>query len=194
MRLLLQAWCAMADAHIRSRVLRKGELRFDVRYRTGRHDKRQHHAGTFTTLPEAQRALEHVRLRLAGGRLPETKPVVLRASQELVYFARLGDLVKIGVSVDPESRARSLNVELVLVLPGGRSRERQLQRRFSTHHVRGEWFRYVRPIRLFVARQGRSYDPLPLPPPHRRRPLRRLATACAHLLGAGTWTTRKPRS
>jgi hypothetical protein len=58
-----------------------------------------------------------------------------------VYFARLGDLIKIGISKDPEARAYSLNAELMGTLPGGRTLEKELHKEFVALRERGEWFR-----------------------------------------------------
>lgn len=57
-----------------------------------------------------------------------------------VYFARLGDLVKIGISHDPVERANSLNAELLTAIDGGRDLEARLHREFADLRVRGEWF------------------------------------------------------
>lgn len=66
------------------------------------------------------------------------------ADEPLVYFARLGPLVKIGISKNPHKRVRDLlGPELVAWEVGGRKREQNLHRAFRRHHLKGEWF-YLR--------------------------------------------------
>lgn len=60
---------------------------------------------------------------------------------EYVYFARLGDRIKIGVSRDPEDRARLLNAELLGTCLGSSELERDLHTEFASIRDRGEWFR-----------------------------------------------------
>lgn len=77
-----------------------------------------------------------------------------------VYFARVGDYVKIGFASNPRKRVetllnsatrllipadldRSLPVELVLVVPFCRTRdERNMQILFANHWAEGEWFHW----------------------------------------------------
>jgi len=70
----------------------------------------------------------------------ETERVARRKS-ERVYFARLGNLIKIGVSVDPPSRVQSFNAGLIGFVEGGRELEKQLHEEFAGMRERGEWFR-----------------------------------------------------
>jgi hypothetical protein len=72
-----------------------------------------------------------------------------------VYFAKVGDYIKIGYSADPASRMTTVTrngtrpddiqygtrAELLGWIPGDRKRETWLHRRFAEHHVAGEWFR-----------------------------------------------------
>lgn len=69
----------------------------------------------------------------------EAHPVDLRT--ERVYFARLGNLIKIGVSVDPLNRVRSFNAGLIGSVEGGRELEKQLHIEFADLRERGEWFK-----------------------------------------------------
>src|SRR5690554_4380274 len=71
-----------------------------------------------------------------------------------VYFARVGDYMKIGLSKDPIARSATLTymktrpenvsrgdaVELVGWFPGSTSEERAAHMRFGPQHVIGEWF------------------------------------------------------
>lgn len=53
-------------------------------------------------------------------------------AQALVYIARIRDgAVKIGSSINPYRRTADLYADLICVLPGGRSFERQLHQRFA---------------------------------------------------------------
>ena len=68
------------------------------------------------------------------------------ARTQRVYFISDGELVKIGVSVDPFSRLAELQVAngrpLVLLgdIPGGTKIERALHKRFARLRRGGEWF------------------------------------------------------
>jgi len=63
-----------------------------------------------------------------------------------VYFARAGSRVKIGWSRQVASRVAQLQtgnaapIELLGVMPGARSTERELHERFAATRVSGEWF------------------------------------------------------
>src|SRR5262245_20438799 len=68
-------------------------------------------------------------------------------AEEVVYFIRAGDAIKIGVTRDVERRLRALAtgsavpLELLPTLPGGRRLEKKLHQRCRRFHVRGEWFK-----------------------------------------------------
>lgn len=67
----------------------------------------------------------------------------------LIYFIQNAEanVVKIGVSVDPEQRLASLQtahhspLKLLGSIPGGFSEESELHRRFASFRLHGEWFR-----------------------------------------------------
>jgi Meiotically up-regulated gene 113 len=65
----------------------------------------------------------------------------------IVYFARGGDFIKIGVTKRTRERLTSLQtasptrLEIILALPGGEEQEKHLHRKFATDRERGEWFR-----------------------------------------------------
>src|SRR5437764_15150765 len=69
-----------------------------------------------------------------------------RHAEEVVYFFRAGDAVKIGTTRNLERRRRSLatgsaeELQLLGSLPGGADLEQRLHERFERFHVRGEWF------------------------------------------------------
>lgn len=69
---------------------------------------------------------------------------------ECVYFARLGDLIKIGRSRDPVARAEQLNATLLALMPGGRKLESTLHRKFAAHRESGEWFRVQPELLAFI--------------------------------------------
>jgi hypothetical protein len=68
------------------------------------------------------------------------------ATGSSVYFARSGDRIKIGWSRQVATRLAQLQtgnaapIELLGVVPGGRSAERELHSRFAADRVSGEWF------------------------------------------------------
>ena len=71
-----------------------------------------------------------------------------------VYFAQVGDYMKIGYSTDPIARVAYLtymecrpaevengdSVDLIGWFPGGVAEEKKAHERFADHHVIGEWF------------------------------------------------------
>lgn len=67
-----------------------------------------------------------------------------------VYFIKAkceGNPIKIGYSIDPKKRLKSLQtaspvkLKLVKAIPGNRDTERNLHRRFKKYRIRGEWFK-----------------------------------------------------
>jgi hypothetical protein len=61
-----------------------------------------------------------------------------------VYFARKGELIKIGTSVEPERRLQRLQVDEVLVtVPGDKRVELAFHALFAGAAVGNEWFRQV---------------------------------------------------
>ena len=77
----------------------------------------------------------------------------------MIYFIAQGlDYVKIGYTAsDPKARLISLQtgnpdkLELVKVIPGGRSIEAQLHTRFSIYHHKHEWYVYSVEIEWFIS-------------------------------------------
>lgn len=151
----------MSSVHICTRVIRSG-VRFIVRYRMGGRGFLLKHAGSFTSMSEAERTRDVIAAKIAGGQWPDTDTKVGQ-----VYVARLGGLIKIGVSINPERRCRTLNAELLGVLSGGLPRERELQARFAVYRERGEWFRPAPELLAWIEdltcgyRRARKYKEVP---------------------------------
>ena len=93
---------------------------------------------------------------------PNTEPQIVppvrrRQRAALVYFMAEGDKIKIGHSVNPKQRARGLKthspLKILLTLPGGAKRERQLHKQFSQFLIHGtkEWFWRRPEILKFIA-------------------------------------------
>lgn len=57
-----------------------------------------------------------------------------------VYYARRGDLIKIGSSRNVGERTHAQRAELLAVEPGDVMTERAIQHRFLAHQAEGEWF------------------------------------------------------
>ncbi len=77
-----------------------------------------------------------------------------------VYFLRLGDFVKIGVSTNPRARIQHLQTgvpfgdfELLGFHPGTKEHEHHLHKKFAQFHHRREWFRSHESV-LDIARNG----------------------------------------
>jgi hypothetical protein len=85
---------------------------------------------------------EHAHARL-GQKARPTVPWVeqIDARAELVYYMRLGELVKIGTSRNLKARREALNPQGIIALEfGGRELERERHSQFARSHVHGEWF------------------------------------------------------
>jgi hypothetical protein len=77
-----------------------------------------------------------------------------RADRGVVYFIRIGDLVKIGKTLDLKKRLTSFSypgIELLATEPGYTEREGALHRRFKEYRRAGEWFSYGPNLRAHVA-------------------------------------------
>lgn len=72
----------------------------------------------------------------------------------LVYVIRNGNRVKIGTTTHLKNRVAALSLRLsdvLLTVPGGQDKERELHRRFAEHRIgTSEWFTFVPDIRDFV--------------------------------------------
>jgi hypothetical protein len=91
---------------------------------------------------------------------------------EIVYFARRGDLVKIGTTGDLSVRLSNLKVghsgiesqpneaiEVLATMPGGRGVEQSLHKLFVQLHYAKEWFWWRPPLTDFVAAVRAATDP-----------------------------------
>jgi hypothetical protein len=82
-----------------------------------------------------------------GRHNPGWRPSTARRAEQLVYLMECGDALKIGISVNPELRARRLAsslpnpVRVLATKAGGRYLERELHNRFFNLRINGEWFR-----------------------------------------------------
>lgn len=74
-----------------------------------------------------------------------------------IYFIKSGNKIKIGTSIDVKARMAKMQVgsaeklELLLTVPGGAERERQLHSQFAGDRLSGEWFKMSGAIRDFIA-------------------------------------------
>ena len=77
----------------------------------------------------------------------------------MIYFVQMdcpNGFIKIGVAVELAQRIDKLQnaspygLNLVRVLPGGVTEERELHRRFAASHVRREWFRPTDDLVAFI--------------------------------------------
>lgn len=74
----------------------------------------------------------------------------------MIYFMRSGRRVKIGYAEDPYRRLKELQtgsahkLELLGYIPGSYEQETILHRHFEPYHMRAEWFRLSKEIKLFI--------------------------------------------
>lgn len=82
-------------------------------------------------------------------------------NESWVYFIESKDsgLVKIGYSKRPKDRFNAIktmspeHLNLIGVIPGGKSEEAELHKKFERHREHGEWFRKVPELATFIDRQ-----------------------------------------
>lgn len=88
-----------------------------------------------------------------------------------VYFARVGDAVKIGWAVDVERRVALLQcghpepMAVVRVVDGDRGLEAAFHRHFHPLRIRGEWFRWTEDMATVELAIAAPPQP-PAPPDH----------------------------
>lgn len=127
------------------------------------------------------------RKRWSSGEGPGiSQQALVSASGAIVYYIRRGDLIKIGTTVEPQKRFRSLVPdEILAVEPGGVEEERARHRQFRFLRVRGEYFRDAPELREHIqqvrdlngdpdpswttTRSVSSRGPRRLPPPRSTR-------------------------
>ena len=76
----------------------------------------------------------------------------------MIYFVTDGTAIKIGYSIDGQVKRRIGKLQtgnprplrLLATCTGSRRTERRLHRRFSSSHLRGEWFRRTKELTAFV--------------------------------------------
>jgi hypothetical protein len=89
--------------------------------------------------------------------------------EEVVYFLRGGDAIKIGYTTNMAARQRALEtasavpLELLAAVPGDRREEARLHREWWHLHIRGEWFHadeeLLRYIRVLAGELAPEPDP-----------------------------------
>jgi hypothetical protein len=99
-----------------------------------------------------------VTIHLASGRLAHLcDRCARRLAPQSVYFIRVGDRVKIGLSRDVERRLRAHQISspdplsIWHLVEGDLETERRLHRQFADARIRGEWFRITPEIEAFVS-------------------------------------------
>lgn len=85
---------------------------------------------------EVSAEIEHIKTGVMNvDALPETR-------QPSVYFVRYRDRVKIGYSIDPMTRIKAHPFdEILAIVPGDRTAEKQAHAAFAHLRENGEWFR-----------------------------------------------------
>ena len=74
-----------------------------------------------------------------------------------VYFIKIGDVVKIGVTKDIKSRLQvmqshnSEKVELLVTIPGGKKLEKILHEGFKMSHKNGEFYYFSKEIKEYIS-------------------------------------------
>jgi Meiotically up-regulated gene 113 len=80
--------------------------------------------------------------------------------QPVVYFAQAGDRVKIGTTTNLPVRLKAIisysghDPQILLVVPGGRTEERQVHELFRKDRIRGEWFTMSPRLMEFIAERA----------------------------------------
>ena len=88
-----------------------------------------------------------------------------RRNAALVYFVKAGHRIKIGQSLDPELRVKSIRggsvqmpkgldpskARLIATEPGGQRREQELHRQFAHLRVAGEWFDNGPELKIYIS-------------------------------------------
>ena len=112
------------------------------------------------------------RWSIPGHTVPEFVDFMSRKG--LVYFFECEDFIKIGFSLDPESRLRQIQVsgngttapqnvnmrevKMITAAPGSRSDEKALHDRFAATRDEGEWFKKSAELTDYVAGVASTLD------------------------------------
>lgn len=92
--------------------------------------------------------------------------MIIRAGEQPpghVYFIKRRSLVKIGFSVNPTSRIKTLElqagqkVKIIGIFPGTVEDEHALHAKFKQHRVMGEWFLNEGELQAFMRAPKRSW-------------------------------------
>lgn len=84
----------------------------------------------------------------------------MNSEEPKVYFITAGDVVKIGVSRQPNKRLRQLQsssskkLTLAACCFGGFAMEKSLHKRFASHRLQGEWFMLTDEIKRLIDATG----------------------------------------
>jgi len=92
-----------------------------------------------------------------------------RYDESLVYFIKAGRRIKIGRSLNPEARLKSIrggnsqmprnldpsSAKLLATEPGGPARERELHQHFAHLRVAGEWFNNGPELKIYISELNR---------------------------------------
>lgn len=85
----------------------------------------------------------------------------------MVYFIKANDRIKIGYANDPSKRIQEIQtsspfyLEVLLIIDGSYSKERELHKKFQEFRKVGEWFELSEPIKEFISslsEQDRKYE------------------------------------
>lgn len=111
----------------------------------------RHAIKTYREVSDYMKAVPDGLMRLLGSdprRMADRTPKPVTARQGFgtkpgtIYFARSGDLIKIGFTTNLRQRLKALGVDHVLATTSGTMQdEKALHHRFGPHWVEGEWFR-----------------------------------------------------
>jgi hypothetical protein len=85
------------------------------------------------------------------------EPEIVDGVERFTYFMRAGELVKIGISIDPHARLKAIKtsnplVELIGFVSGGRPLETQLHQEFYKICKGGEWFKETPELEKIIAK------------------------------------------
>lgn len=104
----------------------------------------EHQCWVFHTLYERENGVMVVSTKKMAS---EFSPLPRRPRRSLVYFVQSGSAVKIGVTEDIDKRLAALQtgtpapICLLATIPGNKTTESQLHKRFAADHIHYEWFR-----------------------------------------------------
>jgi len=127
-----------------------------------------------TRLTEMQRWRENARCDLRVAHEldhPRVKAFALTKSLDgwcYVYFIRSGDTVKIGMTVDPAARLRTLQtshhvlLDLLAAVPAHAALESAIHAKFSDLRGEGEWFRLNDELIAFIKAVAAGQNPVAL--------------------------------